>query len=139
MPILECTNSNDVEKGGYILVDPEKKPDGIIISSGEEIHQVIAAAKMLKTKGIELRVVSIPNLGRFMNQTYEYIEEILPVEVRKIVVEASSSFSWNRIIFNEKYLITLDKFGKSGKYKDVYQEYGFDSESLANKIEELLK
>ena len=139
LPILECTNSNDVEKGGYILVDPEKKPDGIIISSGEEIHQVIAAAKMLKTKGIELRVVSIPNLGRFMDQTDEYFEEILPVEVRKIVVEASSSFSWNRIIFNEKYLITLDKFGKSGKYKDVYQEYGFDSDSLANKIEELLK
>lgn len=139
LPILECTKANEVEKGGYIVIDPEKKPDGIIISSGEELHQVIEASKMLKTKGIELRVVSIPNLGRFMNQTYEYIEEILPVEVRKIVVEASSSFSWNRIIYNDKYLITLDKFGKSGNYKDIYKEYGFDSESLANKIEELLK
>ncbi len=139
LPILECTNANEVEKGGYIVVDPEKKPAGIIISSGEELHQVIEAAKMLKTKGIELRVVSIPNLGRFMDQTDEYFEEILPVEVRKIVVEASSSLSWNQIIYNEKYLITLDKFGKSGPYKDVYKEYGFDSESLADKIEELLK
>lgn len=139
LPILECTNANEVEKGGYVVIDPEKKPDGIIISSGEELHQVIEAAKMLKTKGIELRVVSIPNLGRFMDQTDEYFEEILPVEVRKIVVEASSSLSWNQIIYNEKYLITLDKFGKSGPYKDVYKEFGFDSESLADKIEELLK
>ena len=139
LPILECTNANEVEKGGYVVIDPEKKPDGIIISSGEELHQVIEAAKVLKTKGIELRVVSIPNLGRFMDQTDEYFEEILPVEVRKIVVEASSSLSWNQIIYNEKYLITLDKFGKSGPYKDVYKEFGFDSESLADKIEELLK
>ena len=94
---------------------------------------------MLKTKGIELRVVSVPNLGRFMDQTDEYIEEILPVEIRKIVVETSSSLSWNQIIFNEKYLITLDRFGKSGNYKDLYKEFGFDSESLADKIEELLK
>ena len=72
-------------------------------------------------------------------QADEYFEEILPVEVRKIVVEASSSLSWNQIIYNEKYLITLDKFGKSGPYKDVYKEFGFDSESLADKIEELLK
>ena len=139
LPILEYTNANEVEKGGYIVVDPDKKPDGIIISSGEELHQVIEAAKMLKTKGIELRVVSIPNLGRFMNQTDEYFEEILPVEIRKIVVEASSSLSWNQIIFNEKYMITLDKFGKSGNYIDIYKEFGFDSESLADKIENLLK
>ena len=139
LPILECTNANEVEKGGYVVINPEKKPDAIIISSGEELHQVIEAAKMLKTKGIELRVVSVPNLGRFMDQTDEYIEEILPVEIRKIVVETSSSLSWNQIIFNEKYLITLDRFGKSGNYKDLYKEFGFDSESLADKIEELLK
>ena len=61
LPILECTNANEVEKGGYVVINPEKKPDAIIISSGEELHQVIEAAKMLKTKGIELRVVSDSN------------------------------------------------------------------------------
>ena len=30
LPILECTKANEVEKGGYIVIDPEKKPDGII-------------------------------------------------------------------------------------------------------------
>ena len=47
--------------------------------------------------------------------------------------------SWNKIIYNSKYLITLDEFGTSGKYTDVYKKYGFDSESLEEKIEKLLK
>ena len=139
LPILECTNVNEVEKGGYIVLDTLDKPDGIIITCGEELHQVLDACHRLKTKGIELRVVSMPNLGRFLKQSPEYIESVLLVEVRKIVVEAASSASWNKLIFNSKYLITLDQFGASGNYKDVYKKYGFDSESLEEKIENLLK
>lgn len=139
LPILECTNSNEVEKGGYIVVDTEEKPNGIIITSGEELHTVLEVVKNLKVKGINIRVVSMPNLGRFMKQDDEYIEKVLPVEIRKIAVEASSSLSWHRLIYNRKYLITLDQFGVSGNYKDVYKKYGFDEETLEERIEELLK
>lgn len=139
LPILECTKGNEVEKGGYILLDPMRKADGIIISCGEELHQVIEAVKNLKTKGIELRVVSMPNLERFLKQDQEYIESVLPVEIRKIAVEATTSYSWSRIIFNRKYIITQDEFGSSGKWKDVYKKYGFDAKSLEEKIENLLK
>lgn len=139
LPILECTKANEVEKGGYIALDTMKKPSGIVISSGDELHNVLEVAKRLRTKGIEIRVVSMPNLGRFLKQNEQYIEEVLPVEVRKIVVEASSSMSWNKLIYNSKYLITLDEFGTSAKYQDVYKKYGFDVDSLEEKIENLLK
>ena len=139
VPILEETKANQVEKGGYIALDTMKKPTGIIISSGEELHLVLEVAKRIKTKGIEVRVVSMPNLGRFLKQDAEYIENILPVEIRKIVVEASSSFSWNKLIYNSKYLITIDEFGASGKKEDVYKKYQFDIDSLEKRIEELLK
>ena len=112
---------------------------GIVISSGEELHLVLEVAKRLRVKGIDIRVVSMPNLGRFLQQDDEYIENILPVEIRKIVVEASSSYSWNKLIYNSKYLITLDQFGSSGKKEDVYKKYGFDLDSLEEKIENLLK
>lgn len=139
LPILECTKASEVEKGGYIVENPQEKPAGIIITSGEELHNVLQAVKNLKVKGINLRVVSMPNLGRFLKQDEEYIEEVLPVEIRKIVVEASSSMSWNKLIFNSKYLITLDEFGTSGNYKDVHKKYGFDVASIEEKIENLLK
>ena len=137
-PILEETKVNEVEKGGYIVLDTMKKPDAIIMTCGEELHLVLDAVKRLKTKGIEIRVVSMPNLGRFLKQDFEYRENILPVEVRKIVVEAASSLSWNQLIYNTKYLICLDQFGASGKKDDVYKKFGFDVDSLEEKIEQLL-
>ena len=139
VPILEETKANEVEKGGYIALDTMHKPVGIVISSGEELHNVLEVAKRLRVKGIEIRVVSMPNLGRFLKQDPDYIEQVLPVEVRKIAVEASSSFSWNSLIFNNKYLITQDSFGASGKKNDVYKKFGFDVDSLEERIEQLLK
>ena len=137
--ILSETKASEVEKGGYTVFESLRKADGIVITSGEEVHQVIEVAKRLRSKGVEIRVVSMPNLGRFLKQNKEYIDEILPVEIRKIVVEASSSFSWNSLIFDNKYLITLDEFGASGSKDDVYKKYGYDVDSLENKIENLLK
>ena len=139
LPILEETKASEVEKGGYIALDTVEKPKGIVITCGEELHLVLEAAKNLKTKGVNIRVVSMPNLERFLAQNDEYKEEVLPVEVRKIVVEASSSFSWNRLVYNSKYLITLDEFGASGPASDVYKKYGFDALSLEEKIDNLLK
>lgn len=139
VPILEETKANEVEKGGYIALETRNKPVGIIMSSGEELHLALEVAKRLMVKGIEVRVVSIPNLGRFLRQDAEYIENVLPVEVRKIAIEAVSSMSWNKLIYNSKYLITLDEFGSSGKKDDVYKKYGFDVDTLEEKIEELLK
>ena len=139
LPILNTTNAGGVSKGGYVVYDTERKADGIVIATGEEVHQAIEVAKRLLVKGIAIRVVSMPNLNRFLEQDEEYIEEVLPVEIRKIVVEAASSYSWNRLIFNDKYLITLDQFGASGKKDDVYKKFGFDVDSLEAKVEELLK
>ena len=139
MPILDCTNATNIEKGGYIVKDFQNHKNGIIISSGEELHLAIQIANNLQAKGIDIRVVSMPNLERFSNQPKEYIDEVLPVEIKKIVIEASSSYSWNKIVFNPKYLITLDEFGKSGSKDEVYKEFGFDLESLEEKVESLFK
>ena len=138
-PILETTKINEVSKGGYIVLEPEGKISGILIATGEEVHLAIEVANRLKTKGMNLRVVSMPCIKRFLEQEQEYIDSVLPVEVRKIVIEAASSMSWNSLVFNKKYLITLDTFGVSGRQEDVYKKYGFDLEHLEEKIENLLK
>lgn len=139
LPILESTKVNDVSKGGYVVFDSERKLSGILIATGEEVHLAIEVAQRLKTKGMDVRVVSMPCIKRFKEQDQEYIDEVLPVEVRKIVIEAASSISWTSLVFNEKYLITLDQFGESGKKDDVYKKYGFDVDSLEEKVENLLK
>lgn len=139
LPILETTKINEVSKGGYTVFDPERKLSGILIATGEEVHLAIEVAKRLKTKGLDIKVVSMPCIKRFLEQPQEYIDNILPVEVRKIVIETASSMSWNSIVFNKKYLITLDEYGASGTKEEVYKKFGFDVDSLEEKIENLLK
>lgn len=139
LPILETTKISEVKRGGYAVFDPERKLSGILIATGEEVHLAIEVAKRLKVKGMDIRVVSMPCIKRFEEESQEYIDEILPVEVRKIVIEAASSMSWNSIVFNKKYLITLDEFGTSGSKDDVYKKYGFDIDTLEEKVENLLK
>lgn len=139
LPILDTTKVTEVEKGGYIVRECMRKLDGILIATGEEVHQAIEIANRLITKGIDVRVVSMPCPQKFLENDPEYIDEILPVGKKKIVIEAASSMSWNRIVFNPKYLLTLDQFGASGKREDVLQKFGFDIDSLEEKIENLLK
>ena len=139
LPILDTTSSSGVEKGAYIVKQESRKLDGILIATGEEVHQAIEVSKRLNTKGIDVRVVSMPSIKRFLEQDSSFIDEVLPVGVKKIVIEAASSLSWNRLIYNPKYLITLDTFGMSGSREEVYKKYGFDIESLEEKIENLLK
>ena len=139
LPILKTTKITEVSKGGYIVYDSGRRPSGIIIATGEELHLAIRVAKRLQGKGIDIRVVSMPCISRFENQSNEYKEDILPVEVKKIVIEAASSMSWNKLIFNDKYLLTIDKFGSSATKEGIYKHFGYDIKTLENKVEELLK
>lgn len=137
LPVLENTSINDVARGGYIVEKEKNHLDGILISAGEETHFAIEVAKRLFSKGLDLRVVSMPNIERFLKEDKEYIDEILPIEKRKVVIEMSSSSNWNKIIFNDKYIISQDNFGASGKCSDVLKKFGFDIDSLENKVKDL--
>ncbi|MCI8347654.1 MAG: transketolase [Bacilli bacterium] len=137
--ILDTTKTTEVENGAYIIRDSIRKLDGIIISTGEEVHLALEVANRLSIKGIDIRVVSMPSMERFIKKEDEYKEKILPIGIKKIVLECASSMPWNKIVFNDKYLITLDEFGYSGTKEEVYQEFGFDIDSLEEKIENLLK
>ena len=139
VPILNSTNINEVAKGAYVVRREVLNLNGIIIATGEEVHLALEVVDRLYSKGFDLRVVSMPNLGRFLAMEEEYREEILPVGIRKVVIERASSHSWNKLIFNDKYILSQDKFGSSGSKEELDQKYGFDIDSLEEKIENLLK
>ena len=136
---LENTSINNVKYGGYIVKKEQRQLDGILISSGEELHQAIEISDRLFTKGFDLRVVSMPSLNTFLKQTDEYIDEILPVEKKKIVIEKAPSVVWNKLIFNDKYIISQEEYGASGRKDDVLKKYGFDTDSLEKRVENLIK
>ena len=139
LPILNCTKTNEVVKGGYIARDFQTDKKAILISSGEELSKCIDIATKLQSKGIGIRVVSVPNIDRFLSQDKEYIDEVLPVEIKKIVIEASNSKDWYKIIYNLNNVININDFGVSAPKDDVSKHFGFDIDSLQAKIEEIIK
>ena len=137
VPISECTNINDSKLGGYILEEERKNLDACIISTGEEVTLALDVTEELKTKGYDIRVVSMPSIEVFERQSTEYKESVLPKDKKIFVIEAGSSYSWDRYTSRDN-MFTVDRFGYSGKKDDILKKFGLTVENITNKIEELM-
>ncbi|MDN5277187.1 MAG: transketolase [Clostridiales bacterium] len=140
VPLYKET-SKDALKGAYILVDSEKEvPDIILIASGSEVQLVYEAHKVLKEKGIDARVVSMPSWELFEEQPEEYKQKVLPDAVKaRLAVEAGSSLGWHRYVGREGDIIALDRFGASGPADVLFREFGFTVDRVVERALELLK
>ena len=135
----ENTSINEVKKGAYIVSKEEKELDAIIVSSGEELDLALDVSKELSEKGYCIRVVSMPSISLFQKQKSSYQEEIIPTNTKVFVIEASSSYSWYFLVNSKDYLFTVDEYGKSGTKEDLMKEYGFTSDKISSRIQNLLK
>lgn len=128
-------------KGGYIIAESIKaKPDAIIIASGSEVSLAVDAKKELMEKGFDVRVVSMPCMDIFEQQSNEYKEKILPQTVEKrLVVEAGSSICWGKYLGFKGKSVTIDTFGASAPANVLFKKYGFTVENVVNKALSMLK
>jgi len=142
LPIIDqekYTKATALEKGAYILSDPENEPDLILISTGSEVQLVLAAQEELKKNNIAARVVSMPSWELFEKQDDAYKEKILPKAIRKrLVVEAGSPMGWHKYTTDEGDVIGIDRFGESAPGEEVLQEYGFTVENVVKKAKALV-
>lgn len=136
---LDTTDPLSVKKGAYIIRKEKKKLFGIIIATGSEVSLALDIAERLSLKGMEIRVVSMPCMRLFEEQSKNYKEEILPIGYKTFVIERASKFGWHKYVYNDKYIMGLDEFGYSGKTDDVLKKLKLDDESIYKRIEKLLK
>ncbi|MDT7733065.1 MAG: transketolase, partial [Mycobacterium sp.] len=82
VPILEGTNYEGVNKGGYILGEAGgDQPDVVLIATGSEVQLAVEAQKLLADKDIAARVISMPCVEWFESQPEEYRNSVLPPSV----------------------------------------------------------
>lgn len=143
LPVLDRSryeSVSGVEKGAYII----KKESGLaadllLMSTGSEVHLALRAAEKLEKDGISTRVVSMPCIDLFEEQTKEYIDSILPPAVKKRVsVEAGSTYGWHRWVGSEGLALGIDTFGISAPYEEVYEHFELTPEKIAEKAKSLL-
>jgi transketolase len=140
LPLYQETGKEAL-KGAYILADSDKKsPDIILMASGSEVQLVYEAAKILKGKGFDVRVVSMPSWKLFEEQSEEYKKSIFPSNVRaRLAVEAASSFGWHKYVGLDGDVISIDTFGASAPAEILFKEFGFTVENVVEHSLALLK
>lgn len=137
--IQNNSNSIKVEQGAYIIKREKGKLNGIIIATGSEVETAVKISDELEENKLGIRVISMPSLNIFNQQKEEYKNEILPVGIRKIVLEASNTVGLEQFVYGDKYIINITNYGKSGKKDDVLKEMNFDYETIKNRIKELVR
>ena len=117
-------------RGGYILADSETAtPDVILMASGSEVEQVMGAKELLKAKGVDARVVSMPCMELFDAQDAAYRESVLPGGVRaRVAMEAGVTMPWYKYVGMDGAVIGLDRYGASAPANVLFEKFGFTAE-----------
>lgn len=119
-------SSKEALKGAYVLDDCEGTPELILMASGSEVELAVRAKAVLAAEGRKVRVVSMPCIDLFEEQSAEYKESVLPREVRKrVAVEALSDYGWGRYVGLDGATVTMTGFGASAPAAQLFEHFGF--------------
>lgn len=133
-------SSKDAIKGAYVLADAQKSvPDAIIIASGSEVALAVEAKEALFAEGIDVRVVSMPSMEAFEEQSDDYKESVLPKDVRKrVAVEALSEYGWGKYVGLDGAYVCMKTFGASGPAKQLFEKFGFTVENVVRTVKGIM-
>lgn len=135
LPILENSSFEKVAKGAYVVYETATDFDTILIATGSEVVLAIDVARELEKDGSKVRVVSMPSVELFEEQSKEYKEELLPLNIRRRVsLEMGNSALWYKYVGLDGLAIGIDKFGASAPANKVIEEYGFTVKAVVEKI-----
>ena len=142
LPVLDRTavaSADGARRGAYILADAEGEPDVILMASGSEVQLALAAREALATEGTQARVVSVPCMEWFEQESPEYREEVLPSAVRaRVSVEAGISQSWHRWLGTDGRAVSLEHYGASAAGALLFEKFGFTAEAVAGAARDTL-
>ena len=141
--LLTVTSSEtalvNVGKGGYILQETDNNPRAILIATGSEVAIALKAKAELEKENISVRVVSMPCLEWFSEQSTDYRESVLNKKItNRIAIEAGSGIGWHKYVGDEGYVFELNDFGLSAKPAEIYAHFNMTVTAVVEKVKEKL-
>ncbi|WP_369052174.1 transketolase [Kineococcus terrestris] len=129
-----------VARGGYVLVEASAAtPQVILIGTGSEVQIAVAAAEKLEEQGVPTRVVSLPCREWFDAQPQSYRDTVLLPQVKaRVSVEAGIAQGWHDLVGDAGRTVSIEHFGASADYQDLYREFGLTDEVVVTAAKESL-
>jgi len=143
LPIIHDDDYDFKIGKGEILI---KGKHAVIFATGTMVHESLKAAEMLKEDKLEVYVVNI--------HTIKPLDENLVVDLAKKTKCVITAEDHNIIgglgsavaeVLSEKYPCLMkrigmeDRYGESGKPKELYDKYGLSAKYIVKKVREVIK
>ena len=141
VPYINPKNSkeNKSEKGAYVVNVTSHESNITLVASGTEVELALKVQERLKENNIHSKVVSMPCMELFDQQTEDYKRDILEEDSLIVTLEAGSIMSWQKYIKNKGTNLGINKFGESAPYKEVYSHFDLSEEKIINIIQKKLR
>ena len=136
----EHVEDNLCAKGGYVVSPSgvKSREAAVLMASGSEVEIALEAQAALAKEKIHVRVVSMPCMELFAQQSASYQRDTLGKDLPKVAIEAGVRFGWDRWIGATGDFVGMDSFGASAPYKDLYAHFGITSEAVVEKVKSLI-
>ncbi|MBD1146453.1 transketolase [Pelagibacterales bacterium SAG-MED28] len=141
VPYINPKNSkeNKSEKGAYVVNLTSHESNVTLIASGTEVELALEVQRKLKENSIHSKVVSMPCMELFDQQSEDYKKDILEEDSLIVTIEAGSIMSWQKYIKNNGINLGIDKFGESAPYKEIYNHLDLSEEKITSFIQKKLR
>jgi transketolase len=142
LPLLDPVKQRvfeGVRHGAYIVEQGSDSPDIVIVGTGAELWPAIEGAKQLKTEGIVARVISMPSVRIFEEQSEAYKASIFPDHLPKLAIEAGATLGWWKYVGRHGDVIGIDRFGASAPGPIVLDKLGFGADSVVARAKALVE
>jgi len=141
---LNCFAKDDLDwaqnmrdKGAYIVRNESEDLQAIVVASGSEVNTALEAVEQLDNNQ-NIRVVSMPCREKFYRLETDLREEIVPMDVQAVVVEAAAEQGWSELSNQKVHFIGVSEFGTSAPGDIVAKARGMDPSAVSKKLQGLI-
>ncbi len=126
----ENSTYEKVLKGAYVISPEKEELHGILLACGSEVNLAISAQEKLLNENIDVRVVSIPSIYMFEQQSEEYKQSLL-ADVPTLAIEMATAYEYYKYT---KDVMNITTFGASAPGGVVVYKYGFHTDNVVEKF-----
>ncbi len=137
-PLVPAARAADVARGGYILLDTAGAR-ATLIATGSELAVAMQAAERLQTRGLPVRVVSMPCTAVFDRQPRSWRDTVLPRELPALAIEAAHPDFWRKYVGLDGAVLGIGTFGESAPAAELFRHFGLSVEHAADAAARLIQ
>ena len=126
-------------KGAYIVNEPTKEPDLIMVANGSEVSTIWEGAQVLeKEHGLTIQIVSAPSEGLFLDQDKAYQQKVLPFNKPILGFTAGLPINMRGLVGPKGKVWGLNHFGYSAPFEILDEKFGYTTENVVKQALEYL-